>query len=698
MPTKTSVPVNFSDMSSTNITKIRSGAKWKGFGMTQSYKCQVQNGFFGNVVKHDNETPPNQISNDFNCLSGATNGNKTKIFPKKYNIVGMYKPFVNYQSGKGPNNGSIGFKDERKDCLTSTKKTNVGESLAYPGTGEPYGQDPSINMRKDPNAFRARPMKHYRLQYGNDNNKQTYNNRYLLNTINKPGGVIMKSYSGMIPKTVTLSDGTEVVLDQAWVENQAGFNVIKYGKDRDLYSVSKDKDEHGDQSNWEKLVDAGVSKEDIIKYGLYNSSLLNDNTKMLMKGLGSAIRAYPDYTLGKLNKVGKYNPIYFSTSNADAPANPELVTENYTPNADWACKNCPNYQCIDDVDENGNPDGKTCSKVQSCVNICDPPTKAKKRVRTSSRINNPALCQRPYYTNNSSYLRSRCKTFTQNEYHYDSQIDRAVGLPEPNASCGKGWKINTTENNKVKVDGKLAPSTLKPGCCGKSAACSKAYRSRCPSQKLKKDCNGNITSCQNIIYYKPNNCQFAQQGGVSSSSRLLRLKLNTINSNANSIGNSYGKSAGSALAYSGRPDAPFINKQKMNAGGYIKNKDYVWVLPNIDATTGIIISYDATPFYDKDNKLNPKPLPRDGYQPRKVLKKLPCDNNLYFLYKAGGGNHVTSVMNNENNNKIIARFNPTSEYPNFNNDPGSDNKKFWFTERQNKSIHKNYTKNNKVGF
>ena len=59
----------------------------------------------------------------------------------------------------------------------------------------------------DPHAFRARPMKHYRLQYGNDNNKQTYNNRYLLNTINKPGGVILKSYSGMIPKKVTLNDG-----------------------------------------------------------------------------------------------------------------------------------------------------------------------------------------------------------------------------------------------------------------------------------------------------------------------------------------------------------------------------------------------------------------------------------------------------------------------------------------------------------
>ena len=693
MPTKTSVPVNFSDMSNTNITKIRSGAKWKGFGMIKTYDCLAQNGYFGNTKKFDSDG--NQISNDFNCLPETTGGNKIKIFPKKYNIVGMYKPFVNYQSGKGPNNGSIGFKDERRNNLTSIKEINDGENLAYPGTGEPYGGNSSNGntKRKDPHAFRARPMKHYRLQYGNDNNKQTYNNRYLLNTINKPGGVILKSYSGMTPKTVTLGNGETIEIDGNWIENQAGYNVIKYGKDRDLYNTGSSSG--GDQKNWEKLIKAGVSNDEIVKYGLWNSSLFNDNSNSLMKGLGSAIRAYPDYTLGKINKVGKYNPIYFSTSDADdANGNPELINGNYKPNADWACKNCPNYQCIDNVDENGDPiGGKTCSKVRSCVNICDPPTKAKKRVRTSSRINNPALCQRDYYTNNSSYLRSRCKTFSQNEYHYDSQIDRAVGLPEPNAPCGKGWKINTKEDGKVSVNGRLAPSTLKPGCCGRSAACSKAYRSSCPSRKLKKDCKGNITSCQTAVYYKPNNCQFGQQGGVSSSSRLLRLKLNTINSNATSIGKSYGKSAGSALAYSGRPQAPFITKQKMNAGGYIKNKDYSWVMPIIDGPTGAIIGYEQSQEGATLSLGNGTVLTS-----RKVLNKMPCDNNLYFLYRPGGGNHVTSVMNNENNNKIIAKFNPTSEYPNFNNDPGSDNKKFWFIERQNKTVDKNYTKTTKVGF
>ena len=666
MPTKTSVPVNFSDMSNTNITKIRSGAKWKGFGAFTKYQCQTQNGFFSQAG-----------GGLWNCVPDVTgpkgpSRNTVKIFPKKYNIAGMYKPFVNYQSGKGPNNGSIGFKDERKNCLTSTK-ANSGENLAYPGTGEPYGGNSSNTnvKRKDPNAFRARPMKHYRLQYGNDNNKQTYNNRYLLNAFNKPGGMILKSYNGMIPKTVDYN-GTDVKLDQAWVENQSAYNVIKYGKDRGLYSFPTTGCD-GDSTNWEKLIEAGVNVGDIINYGLYESSLFNNTSGSLMKGLGSAIRAYPNYTLGKMNKVGKYNPIYFSTNDSNAD-NPELVanvgqTSNYTPNASWACNNCPNTQCID-----GDKGSICAAGNRTCVNICDPPTKAKQRVRTSSRINNPALCQRPYYFSNSSYLRSRCKTFKQNEYHYDSKVDPSIGLPDPNAPCN---------------------SDNKKGCCGRSAACSKPYRTNCPSKNNVSDCNGNIIDCQKATYYKPNNCQFSQQGGVSSSSRLLRLKLNTINSSANSVNKSYGKSTASALSYSGRPQAPFINKDKMNAGGYIKKKDYGWVIPILGPNDEIVGYEPSTEGASKTIDMGAG-NPERVINSRKVLKKMPCDDSLYFLYRPGGGNPVTHVMNNKNNNRIIGRFNSTAVYPNIKPDDQNTKQKFWFMNRQNKTVDRMNERNTKV--
>ena len=122
----------------------------------------------------------------------------------------------------------------------------------------------------------------------------------------------------------------------------------------------------------------------------------------------------------------------------------------------------------------------------------------------------------------------------------------------------------------------------------------------------------------------------------------------------------------------------------MNAGGYIKESDYVWVIPTIDATTGAIIGY--------------VPSQEGVAGARKVLSKLPCDNNLYFLYRPGGGNHVTSVMNNKTNNKIIGRFNTTSEYPNFNVDPGETSKRFNFLERQNKTVNRSFNRNRKVNF
>ena len=100
--------------------------------------------------------------------------------------------------------------------------------------------------------------------------------------------------------------------------------------------------------------------------------------------------------------------------------------------------------------------------------------------------------------------------------------------------------------------------------------------------------------------------------------------MNTINKNAQSIGNSYGSSLSSALSYSGRSERPFVQKQKMNAGGYSKN----------------------------------------------------CDHNLYHLYRPGGGNPTTSCLNNHSNNRIIGHFCRTSIYPtNINNN-------FKFMQRQ----------------
>ncbi|MDB4345586.1 hypothetical protein OAA43_00760 [bacterium] len=638
----------------TSDTNNMNNSKWKGFGV------------------------PKMIGSISN-LTTNTNNNKVDIYPKKYNIAGMYKPFFNKQSGSSYESGGIGFKNERESC-TSSIKAQSGEDLAYPGTGDPYA--PGAPATKDPNQFKARPMKHYRLQYGNDNNKQTYNNRYLLNAMNKPGGVILKSYSGMKENHVAVlppptSTPTTATIDGNWIETMSAYNVLQYGKDKGFYSTKKLEGEscNGEIKDWEKLIEAGVDKTYIANLGLYESAFLNGGVKTTMKGLGSAIRAYPEYTLGKFNKVGKHNPIYN-----------KLGQDNYQPNSNWSCENCPNYQCPPPFDEGYPPESCTTGN-KKCINICDPPTKAKKRVRTSSRINSENLCEKPYYMSHRALMRARQKTFKQNSFKYTNKHYSVGDIVEYNtlstSNNGGSAVYNIGKITQVVIGGYIidgvsdlvSKEQIRPISNG---AYSQGFRTYTNNKKT--DCKNEPVGCNKDIYYKPNNVQFAQQGGVSSSSRLLRLKLNTINNNANSVKTAYGKGAASALAYSGRPETPFITKQKFNAGGYIKKSDYKYY---IVSDAGVWAEAEST---------TPNAI--------KVLTKLPCNHSLYYKYRGGGGNIVTSVMNNEHNNKIIGRFNPTSNSaPNFNVDPGNPNQKLYtFTSRQNKTVNRVNVRTGKIKF
>ena len=552
------------------------------------------------------------------------------------------------------------------------------QDLAYPGTGDPYAPGPPT--RKDPNQFKARPMKHYRLQYGNDNNKQTYNNRYLLNAMNKPGGVILKSYSGM--KEITTTSPPAATIDGNWIETMSAYNVLQYGKDKGFYStkILEGGSCNGEIKDWEKLIEAGVAEADIMSLGLYESAFLDGGVKTTMKGLGSAIRAYPEYTLGKFNKVGKHNPIYINQSAED----------NYQPNSNWSCENCPNYQCPP-FNDDSSPESCTTGN-KKCINICDPPTKAKKRVRTSSRINSENLCEKPYYMSHRALMRARQKTFKQNSFKYTNKKYSVGDIVEYNtlSTSNNGGsavynigKITNVDTEEYTIEDRGTPPSISTVSKERirpisNGAYSQGFRTYTNNKKT--NCKNEPVGCNKDIYYKPNNVQFAQQGGVSSSSRLLRLKLNTINNNANSVKTAYGKGAASALAYSGRPETPFITKQKFNAGGYIKKSDYKYYTVS---EAGVWTEVEST---------TPNAI--------KVLTKLPCNHSLYYKYRGGGGNIVTSVMNGPMNNKIIGRFNPTSNSaPNFNVDPGNPTQKIYtFTSRQNKTVNRVNVRNGKIKF
>jgi len=64
------------------------------------------------------------------------------------------------------------------------------------------------------------------------------------------------------------------------------------------------------------------------------------------------------------------------------------------------------------------------------------------------------------------------------------------------------------------------------------------------------------------VYYKPSNPQFAEQGGVSSSSLIARVKYNTITNNTVIYRKAYGTSVANALAY-GVPENGYTYKDKL---------------------------------------------------------------------------------------------------------------------------------------
>ena len=67
------------------------------------------------------------------------------------------------------------------------------------------------------------------------------------------------------------------------------------------------------------------------------------------------------------------------------------------------------------------------------------------------------------------------------------------------------------------------------------------------------------------LYYKPNNAQFAQQGAVSASSRLTRLKYNTVSSNTMRYRTAYGSAVANAMAY-GAAEGAYTLKDKLGGG------------------------------------------------------------------------------------------------------------------------------------
>jgi hypothetical protein len=74
--------------------------------------------------------------------------------------------------------------------------------------------------------------------------------------------------------------------------------------------------------------------------------------------------------------------------------------------------------------------------------------------------------------------------------------------------------------------------------------------------------NAKLLPMYSLVYYKPNNSQYAQQGAVSASSLITRLKYNTITNNSYKYQTAYGMAMANALAY-GVPEGGYTIKDKI---------------------------------------------------------------------------------------------------------------------------------------
>lgn len=125
------------------------------------------------------------------------------------------------------------------------------------------------------------------------------------------------------------------------------------------------------------------------------------------------------------------------------------------------------------------------------------------------------------YTDSSSYLQSRCSTYGQ---RLSTTRDSSI-----NYFLDDGMVMNPS-------DSAVGPQVRESAYCFN-------------------------TKCKQTIY-KPNNIQYAQQGGVSSGSRIARLKYNTLNNN----GAAFNSAAGAVNINSGRyqtePSPSYYTKYK----------------------------------------------------------------------------------------------------------------------------------------
>ena len=175
-------------------------------------------------------------------------------------------------------------------------------------------------------------------------------------------------------------------------------------------------------------------------------------------------------------------------------------------------------------------------------------------------FNNPTKIIRPrssntiikknYYTTGAAYLRSRVKLYEQNQILSPSQPSNAYVVYDNRPKAGDNYVY---PSNSKTSGSQLYNSTY---CITDSSAC----------------CDNPNPPCTKSIIYKPSNPFFSKQGAVSSSTRILQQRYQTITKNnndfitdlsVNTVGNATIRLPGATpINYRGETSAAYFIKSK----------------------------------------------------------------------------------------------------------------------------------------
>lgn len=175
------------------------------------------------------------------------------------------------------------------------------------------------------------------------------------------------------------------------------------------------------------------------------------------------------------------------------------------------CSNCP-VTLTDLIPTSKNNIFNTSKDASGNCVACNPETNIIKSAVT--------LLKKDYYSDTKGYLQSRSQTYDQK---LSTNPIPGNNYTEPPSDSPNGSQVYYTDN------------------------CSQ----KCITN------NSRVTTI-----YKPNNKNYSQQGAVDSSTRLDRLKYNTITKNGNSFKTAWGQQGANAGRYQGTTEAPYFLKSK----------------------------------------------------------------------------------------------------------------------------------------